>query len=305
MQNTQSKNYSKYFDPHYLKKIGNFSLKVKEIVEGFISGLHKSSRHGINVEFKDHRSYNPGDDLKYIDWRLFAKTDRYYIKQFDEESNLNLNIILDVSRSMQFKYDGKLTKLEYSKYIAGALLYLSVLQNDYAGLSIVANKVLEHFSPSKKLVNINNMLGKLENINANGSSEFKKTFIYLSEKMKNKSLVIIISDFLRPVKSIIDGIKYLKSKKNDIILFTVYDRAEKDFSFKQNIKFIDLEANDDFLTLNPVAIKEQYIKNRTMHYKILENFAHRSNIDVHHYNTSEGFEDVLYNYLLKRSKYVG
>jgi hypothetical protein len=141
-------------------------------------------------------------------------------------------------------------------------------------------------------------------VSAAGSSEFKKTFIFLSEKIKNRSLVIIISDFLRPVNSIIDGIKYLKSKKNDIILFTVNDRAEMDFAFKQNTRFIDLEAETDSMTLNPVAIKEQYIKNRNTHYKTLENFAHRSDIDVHYYSTSDPFEDVLYNYLLKRSKYV-
>lgn len=303
MQNVEKKKYSKYFDPHYLTKIGSFSLKVKEIVEGFISGLHKSSLHGINVEFKDHRAYNPGDDLKYIDWRLFAKTDRYYIKQFDEESNLNLNAVLDISQSMKFKYEGKLTKLEYSKYIVGALLYLSVIQSDYAGLTLISNKVLEYYSPSKKLININNMLNELEKVNAKGSSEFKKTFIYLSEKIKNKSLVIIISDFLSPVNKIIDGIKYLKSKKNDIILFVINDEIEQEFSFKRNIKFIDLEINDS-LTLNPVSIKEEYIKNMTIHYKTLGDFAHRSNIDIHYFNTSDSFDDILYNYLLKRSKYV-
>lgn len=304
MQNIQTKKYSKYFEPRYLTKIKNFSLKVKEIVEGFISGLHKSSRHGINVEFKDHRTYNAGDDLKYIDWRLFAKTDRYYIKQFDEESNLNLNIVLDISSSMKFKYEGELTKLEYSKYITGALLYLSILQNDYAGLTLISDTVMKHYSPSKKLININEMLNELEKTEAAGTSEFKKTFIYLSEKTKKKSLVIIISDFLSHVDKIIDGIKYLKSKKNDIILFIINDQIEKDFSFKQNIKFIDLEIQDDSLTLNPVSIKEEYLKNMNQHYKTLENFAHRSNIDIHYFTTSSSFEDILYNYLLKRSKYV-
>ena len=120
MQNLKLKQYNKYLDPKYLAKLGKFSLKVKAMVEGFLSGLHKSSRHGINVEFKDHRGYYPGDDLKYIDWRLFAKTDRFYIKRFEEESNLNLNVILDMSSSMQFKYSGKISKFEYSKYAFSA-----------------------------------------------------------------------------------------------------------------------------------------------------------------------------------------
>jgi len=303
MSSMKIKRYNKYFDPKYLAKIKGFSLRVKEIVEGFISGLHKSSRHGIDVEFKDHRGYNPGDDLKYIDWRLFAKTDRFYIKQFEEESNLNLIAVLDMSRSMKFKYEGKLTKMEYAKYITGSLLFLSVLQNDYAGLSLISNKVLEYYTPSKKMVNINNMLNKLEAIEPVGESEFKKTLIYLSEKIRNKSLVVVISDFLAPVDQIIDGLKYLKSKKNDIILFAINDRIEKEFSFKQNYKFIDLEKNN-FVILNPVNIKEEYLKNRTIHYKTLENFAIRSNIDIHYFDTIDSFEDVLYNYLIKRSKYV-
>jgi uncharacterized protein (DUF58 family) len=303
MINSSSNQYSKYFNPHYLTRIGKFSLKVKEIVEGYISGLHKSSRHGINVEYKDHRTYNPGDDLKYLDWRLLAKTDRLYIKQFEEESNLNLNLILDVSQSMNFKYSGKMTKLEYSKFIVGAMLYLSVFQNDSAGLSLISNKVMSHYNPSKKMININNLLNELEKLKAKGDNEFKKTLIYLSEKIKNRSLVVVVSDFLHPVKNIIDGLKYLKSKKNDIILFVVNDRVEREFSFKRNIKFIDMETDED-LTLNPVSIKEQYLENMNKHYKTLDNFAHRSQIDIHYFSTEDKFEDILFNYLLKRSKIV-
>lgn len=299
----QIKKYNKYLDPHYLSKIKHFHLRVKEIVEGFISGQHKSSRFGINVEFRDHRVYNQGDDLKYIDWRLYAKTDRYYIKRFNEESNLNLNIFLDISQSMKFKYSTSLSKLEYSKYIAGSLLYLSVIFNDYAGLALFSNKICQYYSMSKKLVYINNVLNELEKIKSSGKSEFKKTLITLSEKIKKKSLVIIISDFLGNVNKIIDGVKHIKSKKNDVILFVINDQIELDFSFKNNTKFIDLELND-FLILNPVSIKEEYIKNITKHYQTLENFARRSNIDIHYFNTSVSYEDILYNYLLRRSKYV-
>ncbi|MBU1076125.1 MAG: DUF58 domain-containing protein [Spirochaetes bacterium] len=297
------KRYNKYLDPRYLSKIRKFSLRVKEIVEGFISGLHKSSRFGINVEFRDHRAYNQGDDLKYIDWRLYAKTDRYYIKRFNEESNLNLNIFLDTSSSMKFKYSGTLSKMEYSKYITGSLLYLSVIQNDYAGLTLFSNRISKTFTPSKRLVYINNVLNELEKVKPAGISEFKKTFIYLSEKIKKKSLVIIISDFLHPVEKIIEGVKFVKSKKNDVILFVINDKVELDFAFKDNIKFIDMEMNDT-LTLNPLSIKEEYLNSITAHYKTLENFAKRSDIDIHYFDTTVNFEEILYNYLLKRSKYV-
>lgn len=301
----KTSNYSKYFDPHYLSKIKQFSLKIKEIVDSFISGFHKSNRFGINVEFKDHREYNPGDELKYIDWRLYAKTDRYYIKRFDEETKLYIQIIFDMSKSMDFKLKGKWTKFEYSKYIVGSLLYLSTIQHDYVGLSLINNKIMKTYPFENRLFYINELLNELGTLTAKNQSEFKKNLINLSGKIRHRSLIIIISDFLSDIENIIDGIKYLKSERHDIILFVINDEIESNFTFdsKMNIKFIDLETND-FLTVNSNYIKEQYLKVYKNHYEALSNFASKSNIDICYYNTSEAFDLVLYNYLLKRSKYV-
>ncbi len=294
--------YNKYFDPHYLSKIKSFPLTIKELVEGFISGYHKSNKFGINIEFKDHREYNQGDELKHIDWRLFAKTDRFYIKRFDEETNLFVNVLFDMSKSMDFKYDGKITKFEYAKYIVGSLLYLSMIQNDFVGLHLFSDKIVQSYPPGKKIIYINEILHELESLTSKGESEFKKNLIYLSQKINKRSLVVIISDFFSPLEGIIDGIKYLKSKKNDIILFVINDKAEIDFTFKSNTKFIDLETNES-LTLNANTIKEVYERSLKNHFSSLNHFAHKSNLDIHYFNTVEPFNEVLYHYLLKRSKY--
>ncbi len=299
----QTTPYSKYFDPHYLSKIKSFPLTIKELVEGFISGYHKSNKFGINIEFKDHRAYNAGDEIRHIDWRLYAKTDKFYIKRFDEETNLFVNVLFDISKSMAFKNQGPLSKFEYSQYLAGSLLYLSLLQNDFVGLNLFSHKIVKSYNPGNKLVYVNEILNELEAIPSQGQSEFKKNLIYLSEKINKRSLVIIISDFLSDINEIIDGIKYLKSKKNDIILFVVNDQCEIDFKFKSNTKFIDLEKND-FLIMNANAIREEYIRSFQNHYKALSQFAHKSNLDIDYFNTSQSFDEILYNYLLKRSKYL-
>lgn len=299
----EKKRYSRYFDPAVLSRLKNFPLSVREIVEGFVSGTHKSNRFGINVEFKDHREYNPGDELKRVDWRLFAKTDRFYIKRFDEETNLFANIVLDVSRSMDFKHAGTLTKLEYAKTVAGSLLYLSVLENDYAGLCLFSDRVVKTYDPGNRLITVNEILLDLEDVPARGPSEFRKNLIFLSEKISKRSLVVLISDFLGDITDITDGIKYLKSKKNDIILFVINDACELDFSFKANVKFVDLETKEE-LFLNAGALREAYRARIGAHYRALDEFVHRSGIDIHYFSTNRFFDEVLCHYLLKRSRYA-
>ncbi|MDD5067220.1 MAG: DUF58 domain-containing protein, partial [bacterium] len=278
--------YSKYFDPAYLSRIKTFSLQVKEIVEGLLSGRHKSNRFGINVEFKDHREYNPGDELRHVDWRLWAKTDRFYIKRFDEETNLYVNVILDISKSMDFKYSGKWTKLEYAKYIAGSLLYLGLLQNDYVGLNLFSDRIDKAYPPGNRLIRINEILNELEKQAGRAGSEFRKNLIYLSEKIRKRSLVVLISDFLGDLREITDGVQYLKSKKNDIILFAVNDPCEQDFPFKTNTRFIDMENNEE-LTVNAGSLQEQYKERMKSHYTGLTEFVHKSNIDICFFNRSE------------------
>ncbi len=296
--------FNKYVIPDKIKRLEKFPIQVKTIVEGFITGTHKSPNHGFSVEFKDHKQYYPGDDLKYIDWRVLAKTDKVYIKRFEEESNLYINIFLDVSKSMDFNFSAdRVNKLEYAKYLAGALLYLSVLQKDSAGISLFSKKNIKSYLPKNSFSYVNDVLNELASVKSKGESDFKLNFINLTKNIKKKSLIIIISDFIGDISDIVEGIKYIKSKKNDIILFSINDDAEKNFPFKGNVKFIDME-NSDSININSTFFKEKYRENYLKHYKLLKSFALKSNIDFFQFYTDTDFDKLLYSYLIWRNSII-
>ncbi len=296
--------FNKYILPDKLKKLERFPIQVKTIVEGFMSGSHKSPHHGFSVEFKEHKQYYPGDDLKYIDWRVLAKTDKVYIKRFEEESNLYINIFLDVSKSMAFSSDkNSISKLEYSKYIAGTLLYLSLLQKDSPLLSVFSNKIVKQYNRASDFSYVNDILNNLEEIKPVGKTDFKTVFIKLARSIKKRALVIIISDFIGDINNIVEGIKYIKSKKNDVILFSVNDLFEKEFPFKGNVKFVDLETND-FVNINANFFQKKYKENFLKHYRLLKSFAMKSNIDFYQFYTNIDFSKVLYTYMSWRNSIV-
>ncbi len=297
-----SQKSNRYILPHQIAKLKNLAIKAQTIVEGVLTGLHKSPHHGFNVEFKEHRQYYPGDDIKYIDWRVFAKTDKFFIKRFEEETNLFIYLLLDISNSMGFKYkNSQITKIEYSKYIAASLLYLALLQNDAPGITLFSQEIINYFAPKNSFAYINEIIKNLEYVKPAGKSEFKKNFIKIAEKIKKRSMVVIISDFLGEIDNIIEGVKYLKSKKNEIVLFVINDRFEYEFPYNENIKFIDME-NNNFIILNAYYIQEEYRKNFNLHYLQLKSFALKSKIDYYSFDTSTDFGKCLYNYLIKRSE---
>jgi uncharacterized protein (DUF58 family) len=299
-----SKRTSKYLLPQYISKLKNLEIKAKTIVEGLIAGLHKSPHHGFNVEFKEHRQYFPGDDIKFIDWRVYAKTDKFFIKRYEEETNLAIYTALDSSNSMSFQFNKNISKFEYAKYLTASILYLALIQNDLPGLTIFSDKIIKFFQPRNSYSYINDILKMLENIQTSGKSDFKSNLIKLAENIKRRSLVIIISDFLLPLDNITEALNYLKSKKNDIILFIINDQAEIDFPFNENIKFIDLETAQS-LNLNSYYIKETYKELFQQHYKELKSFALKSKIDICNLTTNIDLGTGLYHYLIKREKIRG
>ncbi len=295
------KKISKYLIPEKIKKVEKFPIQVRSLVEGFITGLHKSPSHGFNVEFKEHKQYYPGDDIKYLDWRVFAKTDKYYIKRYEEESNLFVNLILDCSLSMNYKSEFSLkTKYEYSKFLTGAILYLATIQGDSAGVTLFSNNIIKSYTPHNNFSYINEILLTLEKLNAKGKSKFKENFIKIAGSIKHKSLIIIISDFLGNIEDIINGIKYLKGNKNEIILFVINDKKEKEFSFKGNIKFIDIENREE-ISINASSIRDDYLKIFNKHYSLLKNFAVKSGIDYFSFTTDLDYSELLYKYLIWRN----
>ncbi len=298
------KKSSIYIDPHQIAKLKNLTIKAQTIVEGMITGLHKSPHHGINVEFKEHRQYFPGDDIKHIDWRVFAKTDKFFIKRFEEETNLFIYILLDISNSMDFKYNNEnISKIEYAKYLASSIMYLALLQNDTPGVVLFSNNIVNFFEPRNSFSYINNIIKNFEKLQPSGETSFKKNLIKVAQKIKKRSLILLISDFMGDINDIIEGIKYLKGKKNDVVLFSINDEAEREFPYKDNIKFIDMETEQSII-LNAHYIKDEYKRNFDNHYYMIKKFALKSRIDYFPFYTATNFGESLYSYLIKRSQIV-
>ena len=216
--------------PEIISRLNNLSLKARYIVEGFMVGLHKSPYHGFSVEFSEHRAYGAGDEIRHIDWKLWGKTDRYFVKQYEEETNLHSYIILDTSRSMEYK-SGNVSKLEYGNYLAAALSYLMINQQDGVGLVLFDNKIQKFLPPRSKPSQINAILTHLDNVGPGEDTDVGIVLHEMAERIKKRGLVILISDLLDDPDTIISGLKHFRHNKQEMIVFHIMDRKELKFNF--------------------------------------------------------------------------
>ncbi len=253
----KKRNYFDLLKPEIISGIKNLELIARYVVEGFISGLHRSPFHGFSVEFSENRQYVKGDDIKYIDWKLYGRSNRYYIKRFMEETNLICNILCDVSNSMNFKSAGKVTKIEYAYYLTSALAYLLINQQDMVSLTLFNNDIYKYIPPSSKRNHLIDILKIMEQTNPAGSTNIGDRLNQISAKTKKRGLIILISDLLEEPEKIIDGLRRLRYKNNDIIIFHILDEDEISLNFKGKIKFRDLETNEELITM-PQYIKSDY-----------------------------------------------
>ncbi len=205
----------KYLNAETIATLSNMQLRARMVVEGFIVGLHKSPYHGFSVEFAEHRAYGPGDDLRYLDWRLYGKTDRFYVKQFEEETNLKAHLMLDVSRSMTYG-SGEISKLQYGSYLAAALTYLLLRQQDAVGLTLFSEEIQTHVRPSSRPSMLNNLLGMLENVEPAGETMLGSCLHRLAERIHRRGLVILISDLLDEVDPILNGFKHFRHDRHEV-----------------------------------------------------------------------------------------
>ncbi len=297
------KKRSKYLRHDLIIPLKSLPLKVKSIVEGYLTGEHRSPHHGFSVEFKEHRQYYPGDDLRYVDWKVYARTDRFYIKRFEEDTNMYVYVLLDVSGSMNYKGENsEITKLEYAKIFAGSLLYLTVLQNDSAGLITFSEDIMDFFPPRASLNYINDVLLKLEN----RAGEKKENFSIIGKKIikriKPRSLVILISDFIHPLEEIFKGINYLKGtsrRKNELKIVSINDIDEIKFDFKYRLyQFEDLESDFKIRSF-PLQIRDEYIKRVQSHYNKLKSTVIKSGISFYMTTTSINILNSLKNFLIQ------
>jgi len=292
-----------------IKKSGNLELLAKQLVEGFITGLHKSPYHGFSVEFAEHRLYNEGQSTRHIDWKVFARTDRLYTKQYEEETNLRCLIAIDVSSSMYYP-SNTIAKLRFSIYSASALAYLLHKQRDAIGLCLFADKIEEYTQIKSTATHLDKVYTLLERAIGKASHELKSTRVAnvlheVAEKTHKRSLVVIFSDMFESENAdeIFKALQHLKHNKHEVLLFHVSDHdTELAFNFDEKpYEFIDLE-NGERLRLNPAEIRESYTAQLKTFHKELQLKCNQLKIDFISANAQTDYHTVLQSYLIKRSK---
>ncbi|HAH50613.1 MAG TPA: DUF58 domain-containing protein [Balneola sp.] len=301
-------------EPDILSKLSSLELRAKKIVEGFISGLHKSPYHGFSVEFAEHRPYNPGDDFKHIDWKQYAKKERFYVKQYEEETNLRCYVLLDTSSSMLFKHFGDWSKLRYGIHYAASLLYLMHRQRDACGLIPFSSKI-ESFIPAKgTYAHLRQVYTELEKelVREEKKDEIKRTTATaqviheVSERLNHRSLVVIITDLFENVEAhdeLISALKHLRHRKHEVLLFnTLEKRSERELDFSDN-KFVfeDMETGME-LEVMPAQVREDYIAKVEEHTKKFKMACSEFEIDYEEMDTESGFDKALLAYLNKRRR---
>ncbi len=302
--NVQNKiDHKKYLNPEVVSRLKNMDLRARLVVEGFITGLHRSPYHGFSVEFSDYRPYMLGDEIRHIDWKVYGKTDRYYIKQFEEETNLKSYLLLDTSGSMGYS-SHKITKLEYASYLAAALSYLMIEQRDAVGMVLFDHKIKKYIPPRSIKSYLPMILKELEKIKCSEQTDVANTFHEMAERINRRGLIIVLSDLLDDPEKVISGLKHFRHKRHDVIVFHILDPMEISFNFKRNALFKDLETGEK-MTTQPWHIKAEYQKQVQ---RFIENYKRQcrlNRIDYVLIDTSWDFDRALMEYLLKRKKIGG
>ena len=289
---------ARFIDPAILARIDNLELIARTVVDGFISGLHRSPFLGLSIDFAEHRAYMPGDDIRRIDWRVFARTDRLYVKEFEADTNANFSVLLDVSRSMDFATRG-ITKLDYARMIAASLTYMSSRQRDRVGLITFDNDVIDIVPPSAK--HFMTVLHTLDRLEPGAVSDYAQPLKKVAEIIQRKSILVIISDLYETPERIISAINELRFRGNDIIVFHILDPAEVDLTFSENSSFQDLETNER-LPVTPDQFRERYRELVQEHIATLQQRLGENRIDYAFFNTAQPLDHVLFQYLSERAR---
>lgn len=288
---------TRFIDPAVLAKIGNLEFVARSVVDGVINGSHRSPYFGASVDFAEHRGYVPGDDIRRVDWRVYARTDKYYIKEFEADSNANFSVVLDVSKSMAF--GTRITKLDYAKTLAACLTYLVSKQRDRVGLVTFDEAVIDHVPPSAKHVDV--VLHTLDRVQATRPGRFGVPIRKLAEHFGRRGIVVVISDFYEEPDEVLDAVSLIRYRGNDVILFHVLDPAEIEFSFDDASSFEDLESGEQ-LPVVPDALREQYRAMIGEHIAALTTKAAAQRVDYNLLNTSSPLDYALFNYMSIRDR---
>jgi uncharacterized protein (DUF58 family) len=290
-----------YIRPDVIRQISRLDLRAKFIVEGFLAGLHASPFHGFSVEFSEHRKYVPGDDLKDLDWGIYAKTDKYYLKKYEAETNVSGYLVMDLSASMAYTYRQELTKFEYGICLAAALAYLMIHQQDPVGLITFGTSIQASLPPRSKRTQLGNMLALLSNLKPSGQTNIGFCLNQLAAMIKTKSLIMLFSDLLTEPGPVFEGLHHLRHRGHEIILFHILDEAEVHFPFEGIVEFEDVEEPRK-LTIDTRGMRRSYLQSLGEFQDFYRTECAKANIDYVPMDTSVSFDRALMGYLLQRQK---
>jgi uncharacterized protein (DUF58 family) len=291
-----------FLDPAVIARLGTLELKARTIVEGFLSGLHRSPFKGFSVEFAEYRQYIHGDDLATIDWKVYARSDRYYIKKFEEETNLDCHLMLDVSGSMGYGSKG-LTKLEYGSCLAASIAYLMNRQRDAVGLIAFDDRIVDRLPASARPGHLRALLVSLDRLRAGKETDVSKPLHQLADSLSKRGIVVLISDLLDEPEAVIRGLKHVRFRGTDVIVFQVLDPDEIDFPFERPTRFEDLETTEEIMAV-PGLVREHYLRQMGALIDRYKRELGVTGIDYQLLKTTDPLELALLSYLSTRSRKI-
>jgi uncharacterized protein (DUF58 family) len=292
---------AKYLDSQVLARLTGQPLLARFPMEGNVSGHHKSPHRGSSVEFAEYRNYVPGDDIRRLDWRVFARTDRFYLKEFEAETNLRCYFVLDCSASMRFAGKDQ-AKLEYAKRLIATLAYLIVHQGDAAGLLCVGEKNIFDIPPRRNPSHLQLIYETLEKVEARGETGLVAALHDLAERVRRRALIIVFSDFFCDLDPVLSCFQHLRFQKHDLAVFHLLDRLELDFQFDRPVRFVDLESSFSLVT-EPNLVREQYLRELRRFLDRLKAASHEFNVEYRQVVTEQGYDKVLADFLVDRARH--
>ena len=293
---------AQFLDPAVLARISSLELRARSVVEGFIQGLHRAPNLGASTDFAEHRPYMPGDDVRRVDWRLYARTDRYHVKEFEADTNTNFVVVLDVSRSMAYG-----SKLQYACTLAACLAYFSSLQRDRVGLVTFDQGVVEYVPPSAKhlrlvLYGLDHAEQRVAAQPGTRTARYRDVFHRLSDMVRRRSMVAIISDLYEEPDDVIAAVNCLRGRGNDLMMLHVLDQRELEFPFVEAGNFMDLESGEH-MPLIPEYLRDEYRKLVAEHLATLARRLGGQNVDYARFDTSQPLDRALFRYLGARRRF--
>lgn len=292
-------NYQKYLNPQTLASLEGLDLQARMVVEGFVAGQHASPYHGFSVEFAQHREYVPGDDVRHVDWKVWSKTDKFYLKQYEEETNLLTYLLLDTSESMAYASGSNVSKMQYAQFVASALGYMVLRQQDSVGMATFDDAVRRFVRPSGQPSHLKELLRVMDVTPARDKSDMGLVFNDLAERFRKRGVVVVLSDLLDEVPRILAGLKHFRHRRHEVIVFHILDPAEVDFPFRETTLFRGMEGLPDVLA-DPYALRRAYQDELKAYLAALKKGCQSIDIDYVPLRTDQELDGPLTSYLASR-----